>query len=42
MKATIRLVLQMVQEKLSDLGVKLNDLYNAVNTDDYPILSGEE
>ena len=27
---------------LSDLGVELDDLYNAVNTDDYPILPGEE
>ncbi|WP_022759689.1 hypothetical protein [Butyrivibrio fibrisolvens] len=30
------------QEILSDLGVELDDLYNAVNTDDYPILPGEE
>ena len=29
------------QEILSDLGVELDDLYNAVNTDDYPILPGE-
>ena len=29
------------QDILSDLGVKLNDLYNAVNTDNYPILPGE-
>ena len=26
------------KEILSNQGVKLNDLYNAVNTDDYPIL----
>ena len=30
-----------VQEILSDLGVELDDLYNAVNTDNYPILPGE-